>query len=94
MTIGDHIVRNSLAHTLVKHKVFANKLQRQPLFFCLTRILDNAAFHVIDVLEAVMQHIGTGFFTADAAGAVHDNIFVFIVLQHLNRHRQLVAESV
>ena len=35
MAVGDHIVGDALAHALIEHEVFADKLQRQPCSFAL-----------------------------------------------------------
>lgn len=47
-----------------------------------------------DFSETIMLHPGAGFFTADTAGAVHDDIFIFMFLHHLNGLRQLIAKSI
>ncbi len=47
-----------------------------------------------DFIEALMLHVCAGFFAADPPGAVHDNFLVLMLLHHLNRFRQLLAEGV
>ena len=47
-----------------------------------------------DLIETVMLHPGAGFFTANTAGAIHNNFLVFVVLHHFHGFRQLVAEGI
>jgi hypothetical protein len=83
---GNNIGCNALPKSVVEHKVFSNELTVKPVFLYLFGIIDNAAFEVKYILKPMMQHIGTGFFAADTAGAVHNDIFILRVFQHVNRH--------
>src|SRR5688572_4460891 len=56
--------------------------------------MNNASLKMKNVFITAMKHISTGFFTADTAGAIHDYILVFCMLQHFCSHRQLLAESI
>ena len=47
-----------------------------------------------DFIKTVVFHPGTGFFAADPPCAIHNDLFVFMLLHHLNRFRQLFTESV
>jgi len=40
-------------------------------------IFQDAAFEVVDFFESFGEHVGAGFFTADAAGAIHGDFFMF-----------------
>ena len=94
MTVRDNVIGDPLAHPLIKDKVFTNEAHRQPLLAGATGVLDDATLDVPDLIEAVMLHPGAGFFTANAAGAIHDNFLVFMVLHHFHGFRQLVAEGI
>ena len=94
MTVRDNVIGDPLAHPFIKDKVFANETHRQPLLTGATGVLDDATLDVPDLIEAVMLHPGAGFFTANAAGAIHDNFLVFMVLHHFHGFRQLVAEGI
>src|SRR5471030_1306244 len=61
MTVCDDIIRNTLAHTLIKDKVLAFKLHRQTLLFCTTSILNGPTFDVIHILKTIMQHVALAF---------------------------------
>ncbi|CCJ92130.1 hypothetical protein BN132_4058 [Cronobacter turicensis 564] len=94
MAMRDHVIRDTLAHTLVEHEVFTDEAHRQPLFARFTRILNDAAFDMPDLLETVMPHKCARFFTADAAGAVHDDFLVSVLFHHLDGFRQLFAKRI
>ena len=42
----------------------------------------------------MVKHVSTCFFAADATCAVHDDVFVFLIFQHICCHRQLFSESI
>jgi hypothetical protein len=86
VTTGNNIGRNTLPQPVVEHKVLSNELAVEPVFLYLFGIIDNAAFQVKNILKPMMQHVRTGFFTTDTTGAVHNDIFIFPVFQHINRH--------
>ncbi|CCJ97710.1 hypothetical protein BN130_173 [Cronobacter malonaticus 507] len=94
VAVRDHVVRNTLAHTFVKHEVFTDETHRQPLFARFAGVFDDAAFNMPDFLETVVTHERARFFTADAAGTVHDNFLVFVVLHHLDGFRQLFTKRI
>ncbi len=52
--------------------------------FC---IIDNTALQVKYMIETVMQHVGARLLATDATRAIHDNVLVFMLLHHFNRHR-------
>src|SRR5690606_15111960 len=43
----------------------------------LLQVFEDAALEVINLLEALAQHVAGGFLTADAAGAEHGHLLVF-----------------
>ncbi len=94
MAMGDHIVRNTLSHPLIKDEVLTDKAYRQPLLTRATGILNDPALDMPDLVEAFVFHVRAGFFTADPPGAVHDNFLVLMLLHHLNRFWQLLTESI
>ncbi len=94
MAVRNHVVRDTLAHTFVKHEVFTDETHRQPLFARFAGVFDDATFDMPDFLETVMTHERARLLTADAAGAVHDNFFVFVLLHHLDGFRQLFTERI
>ena len=84
VAVRDNLIRYTFAHPLVKNKIFANKTHRQALLARLTGVFNNSALDMPDFVESVMFHPGTGLFTTNAAGAVHDDFFIFMCLHHLN----------
>lgn len=83
MAMRNNFVRDTLAHPLVKNKIFANKTHRQALFSRLTSVFNNTAFNMLDFIESVMLHPGTGFFTTNTSRAIHHDFFIFMRLHHL-----------
>jgi len=81
-----HIITDAFAQAIVKYKVLAYENIIQLFFLYLMCIVDDTSFQVIHMLKAMVQHIGTGFFAPDPSCAVHDDIPVFVFLQHVNRH--------
>ena len=47
-----------------------------------------------DFIETTVFHPGTGFFTADPTGAVHNDFFIFMFLHHLDGFWQLFTERI
>lgn len=61
------------AGALVEHEALAVVVGVLAIF----EVFQDAAFELVDVLEALLLHEGSGFLTADAAGAEHDDGLVF-----------------
>src|SRR5690606_34194299 len=76
---ADDIVGDTLAQTLVEHKVLSNELVFDLLFLDLPRVLDDSTAQLIDVVKTFMPHPGTCLFTSDAACAIHENVLVAMV---------------
>src|SRR6476646_9049418 len=81
VTGSNNFISDALAQPVIKHKVFPVELIFQTLLFYLLRIVDDTPFEVIHIFETRMQHKSAGLFATDAAGAVHDNVFILFVLQ-------------
>ena len=94
VAMRDNLIRYTFAHPLVKNKIFANKTHRQALLARLTGVFNNSALDMPDFVESVMFHPGTGLFTTNAAGAVHDDFFIFMCLHHLDCFWQLLTEGI
>ena len=94
MTMRDNIFRNPFAHALIKNEIFADETYRKPLFTRLAGIFNNTPLNVPDFAKSVVLHPGAGLLTADPARAVHNDLFIFMLLHHFNRFRQLVTERV
>ena len=94
VAVRDNLIRYTFAHPLVKNKIFANKTHRQALLARLTGVFNNSTLDMPDFVESVMLHPGTGLFTTNAAGAVHDDFFIFMCLHHLDCFWQLLTEGI
>ena len=94
MAIGDDVVRNPLGQTLVKDEVLAHKLVAEARRLGLARVLDDAALQLMDIGKSLVLEVGTGLFAPDAARAVHHNVGVFLVLQHVLDQGDLLPEGV
>src|SRR5690606_38128787 len=77
VTDGDHIRGNAFTESLVKDEILPDKKVFQPFFPYLARVLNDTAVELKNVLETAVFHPRTCFFTADASGAVHQELFVF-----------------
>ena len=86
MTGRYHIFRDPFAQAVVKYKVFPDKLRLQPLLFDLLCIINDPALQVEDILKSFVEHIGGSFLTADTAGAIHDDVLIFMLPHHIHRH--------
>ncbi len=69
-----------------KHKVLTNELAIDPFVLDLLCIVDDASFEVIYIPETIVQHVGTGLFTPDTACAIHDDVLLLLILQHIYCH--------
>jgi hypothetical protein len=87
VTAGNDIGRNALPQPVVENKILSDEPAVEALLLYLFGIIDNTAFEVKHMLKSMMQHVCAGLFATDAAGAVHNDIFIFLFLQHINRHR-------
>ena len=94
MAFGNNIFCNTLSQSIVKYKIFSNKPAFQSLLFYLLCIVDDATFQMENLVEPIVQHVGTCFFATYAASAVHDDVFLFVSLHHINSHGQLFTKSI
>ena len=94
MAIANDFLRDLLAQTIIENEIFAFEFIFQILLFDLPHIFDNSAFEMKNLCKTVVQQIRARLFAANPAGAIHNYIAVFFIFEHLDRHRQLLAESV
>jgi len=94
VTAGNDLLADALSQAIVKDKVLAPELVFQSLFLYGVGIMDDASFQVKDVIETFMEQVGAGFFTANAARAVHDDVLFLMLFQHTGGHGQLVPEGI
>ena len=60
----------------------------------LFEVFEDAAFEVEDLGEALLEHVGGGFFAADAAGAEHGDLAVFGGVEVFAGRRSAKSEKV
>src|SRR5438045_3687574 len=80
VTFGNNIFRDPLPQPVIKNKVFTNELAFQSKFLCLSCIVDNPSFQVKYIFETIVQHKSGCFFATNAAGAIHDDVLVLVLL--------------
>src|SRR5574340_928426 len=94
VTVTYYFFSYLLSQPAIKYEIFSKKFIWQIFFFYFIGILDNATFQMIHIFKTTVQHIGACFFTTDATRAIHNDVFVFFVLQYINRQRQLRPKSI
>src|SRR5690554_1777272 len=80
VAMADNILGYPFAATVVEDKVFSYKFIFQTQVFHLSGVFNNSALQLVNVFKSLVFVIGTGFFTADSAGAVLDQLFIFLVV--------------
>jgi len=93
VAFGDDFVGDAFAKAFVEDEIFTDKFIGQAELLALAGIFDDAAFHHEHVVESFVQHVGAGFFAADTAGAIHDDIAVFFVFEQLFDMGECFAEG-
>src|SRR6476469_8137325 len=86
MTLGNHLIADPFAQAVIKNEIFTLELILQSLLFYFIGIMNNSAFKMKYIFKPLMKQVCTGLFTADATGAVHNDVFVLIGFQHLCSH--------
>lgn len=94
VALSDNIFRYSFCPTLIEHEILADELVLEPLLSYLTGIFYDPAIELMHIRIALMLEPCTGFFTADAPGAVHDNVLVFVTLQHIGDQVNFFAKGI
>ena len=94
VAVADDIVCNAFAEALIKYKVLAFEFVGDALLAGFVGIFDDTAFEVIYVLKTVVEQVCRCFLAADTAGAVHHDVLVLLIFQHVYRHGQLFAEGI
>src|SRR5690242_19964611 len=93
MAITYSLIPHRFPKPSVKNKIFTMEFIGKVLFFHLVGIMNNSAFKMKYIFEAIVQHPGARLFAANATGAIHNNVFVFLIFKHVNSHGQLLAKS-
>ncbi len=91
---GDNGIADPLAQPLIEYEIFTDKLVGQTLCLHLPGVFDDAAFELENILKTLVLQVSAGFFAADAAGAVHHDVFVFLICQEFRHVGQFLAESI
>src|SRR5688500_14269520 len=86
MTNSNDLFTDSFSEPAVEYEILAPEFIGQSLCFHCVGIMDDASFEVVYIAEAVMQQVCACFFTTDATGAIHDDVRVFFIFQHLCSH--------
>src|SRR5690348_14832039 len=94
MAMTYNLIPHCFSEPSVKNKIFTMKFIGEIMFFYLVGILNNSAFQVKYIFKSIMQHPCACFFATNAAGAIHNNVFIFLVFKHVNCHGQLLAKSI
>ena len=94
VTYGDDVLGDALAQALVEDEVLSNELTLDSFFFDFLCVLDDAAVELKYIFKTDVFHPGAGLFAADAAGAIHQEVFVLLVAHQIFGYLQLFAERV
>ena len=95
MALGDYVIGNTLAPSMIKDKILAQKFILQLFFFDLPCIVYNPPLKLIYLFESFVFVIGTCFFATNAPGAVHDQFFILFVLgQILFNNIQRISKGI
>src|SRR3954470_9701358 len=60
MAVGNDVVSDPLTQTLVEHEILAYELALQTFGFDLSRVFNDSAFELVDVLKTFMLKVGAG----------------------------------
>src|SRR3954463_2743112 len=85
---------NSLPQPIVEHEILTDKFTFKIILFDLFSIVYYAAFKMENIIKTIVKHISAGFFATYAPGTIHNNVFIFFILEHVNSHWQLLPESI
>src|SRR6185295_12599813 len=94
MTMRNDLIGDPFTQPLIKHKILSMKFIGQSLLLYLVSIMNNAALQMKNIPETFVEHESRSFFTTNATGAIHDDVFVAFITHHINRHGQLFAKCV
>ena len=86
VALTDNIIADAFPEPVVEYKVLTPEFVGQMLLLHCIGVVNNSTFEMENIFEAIVQHPGTGFFTADATRAIHDNVLIFLFLKHTNGH--------
>ena len=95
MTVGDDVVGNAFATPIIENEIFPYKFIFQLPLFDLSGVIDDAAFELVHLFKPLVLVVRARLFTADAAGSVHDQFFILLMIrQILFNNIQRIAESI
>jgi len=89
-----YVIRNALCQAFIKYEVDAFELIVQALLLYLVRILNDAAFQVINIRKTFVLEEGRSLLATDATGAIHRDVFISLAIEHLLYHFYLLAECI
>src|SRR5579871_2309701 len=92
VTYCNYFITDFFSQTIIKYKILTMKFIRKVLFFHCVGIMDYTSFKMKYVFKPFMQKISACFFTANAAGTIHDDGIFRLIFQHIGSHWQLLAK--
>src|SRR5687768_17130878 len=94
VAFGDDFVGYPFTQPLVEDEILAVEFIRKSLFLHLVGIMDDPTFQVKYIFKSAMEHVSGSFLATNAAGAIHDDVLLFVFFHHVYRHRQLLPERI
>jgi hypothetical protein len=93
VALRDHLPGDTLSHALVEDEILPPEFIGQAPIPDPVGVFDDPAFQVVYVPEAIVEHPCAGLFTSDTPGAIHDDVCILSVVQHIHSHGQLFPEG-
>jgi len=74
VAVRDDFWADPFSETIVENEILPDESVLQAFCTHLIDIIDDAPLKVENIPETIVQHPGTGFFAANAPGAIHDDV--------------------
>lgn len=70
---SNDLLRDAFSQSFIEHEILSYKFHEKVLLSRFPNIFQDTTFHVADIPEAVVKHIGTRFLTPNTTRAIHDD---------------------
>ena len=78
----------------VEHEILADVAVFEALLPDLACVFNDAPIELMHILEALVLEVGRGLFAANAARAIHDDVFLLLALEHVLHNFDFLPERV
>src|SRR5690606_3950989 len=93
MTMRNDVGADTFAEALVEDKIFTYKFVFQTPGLYLPGVLDNTALKLEHIFKTAVFHVSACFFAANTAGAIHQDVFVFLTGEKIGYHRKFFTKG-